>query len=62
MAKSLKTNGLKELRSLIRRVERQHALQRITTVDKNTLLRDLKRAEAHIVTMKETQEEEESWL
>lgn len=56
MARTLKTRGLEELRTLRRRVERQYALERIGRYDKEYLVEHLNRVEARIIGMTERNE------
>jgi hypothetical protein len=54
MAQPLKTNGLRELASIRRRVRRQWLLERIYKSDHDFLMDRINEMEAHIVAMKET--------
>ncbi len=56
MAKTLKSLGLDELRSLRRRVRRQLGLERIGRADADYLTDLLNKAEARIVSMHEENE------
>lgn len=57
VAKGLKSNGMKELKSLKARTLRQHALGRIGFRDKEFLLGHLNEIEARIIKMYEEGEE-----
>lgn len=61
MAKSLKTNGLRELASFKSRVIRQHQLERISAKDKNELLGLVHKLETKVVEMTEWMEEGDEW-
>lgn len=54
MAKSLKTAGIKEVTALRVRVNRQFALERILPSDRDRLIKLLDQFEAHVVSMSET--------
>ncbi|QSL67820.1 hypothetical protein [Nocardia phage P3.1] len=56
MARSLKSRGLEELRTLRRRVERQYALGRILRSDREFLVKHLDEVEARITKMSEKNE------
>lgn len=53
MAKSLKTNGMKEISVFKARVIRQHNLGRIGSRDKNELIELIHQIEAKVVKMRE---------
>lgn len=61
MAKGLKTNGMKELKSLMARTSRQHNLGRIGRKDKEYIMERLQEVEARIVKMRE-EGEANLWL
>lgn len=56
MARTLKTRGLEELRTVRRRVERQFTLDRILRSDRDYLVKLFDMAEARIITMSEKNE------
>lgn len=53
MAASLKTNGLREVEALRKRVRRQFAMERISGQDAEILLDHINKIEAHIISMRE---------
>lgn len=56
MARTLKTVGLEELRTLKRRVNRQYGLGRIKVRDRDILIGLVNKLEAHITSMTELNE------
>lgn len=59
MARSIKSRGLSELRSLRARVLRQHALERISRPDRDWLITHIDELEARIIQMQERNEQGE---
>lgn len=57
MARSLKTKGIEELRELLKRVNRQHALGRINVQDAEWLTKQLLSVQSHIEGMAEEEDE-----
>ena len=62
MARSLKDAGMEELSGLKRRVNRQHALQRIHRSDRDELVELIDQIEAKIVSMDEKEEREGGYI
>lgn len=56
MARSLKAVGIAELRQLLRRTQRQHALGRVLPDDCEYIVSRLQEIEARIISMRELNE------